>query len=51
MRVKKDYMGNDQLLPAYNLQMVVCDEYIVSVKCSGGLKVTRENERIPPYRT
>ena len=28
MRVKKDYMGNDQLLPAYNLQMVVCDEYI-----------------------
>ena len=23
----------------------------VSVKCSGGLKVTRENERIPPYRT
>ena len=24
---------------------------IVSVKCSGGLKVTRENERIPPYRT
>ena len=28
MRVKKDYMGNDQLLPAYNLQMAVCDEYI-----------------------
>lgn len=25
--------------------------YRVSVKCSGGLKVTRENERIPPYRT
>ena len=24
---------------------------LVSVKCSGGLKVTRENERIPPYRT
>ena len=24
---------------------------IVSVKCSGGLKITRENERIPPYRT
>ena len=23
----------------------------VTVKCSGGLKVTRENERIPPYRT
>ena len=29
MRVKKDYMGNDQLLPAYNLECVVADEYIV----------------------
>lgn len=28
MRVKKDYMGNDQLLPAYNLQLGICDEYI-----------------------
>ena len=28
MRVKRDYMGNDQLLPAYNIQMGVCDEYI-----------------------
>ena len=28
MRVKRDYMGNDQLLPAYNIQMAVCDEYI-----------------------
>ena len=28
MRVKRDSMGNDQLLPAYNVQMVVCDEYI-----------------------
>ena len=28
MRVKKDYMGNDQLLPAYNIQMGVCDGYI-----------------------
>ena len=27
-RVKRDYMGNDQLLPAYNIQMAVCDEYI-----------------------
>ena len=26
-------------------------EKYVTVKCSGGLKVTRENERIPPYRT
>lgn len=32
MRVKKDYMRNDQLLPAYNLQMVVCDEYIALFK-------------------
>ena len=24
---------------------------VVTVKCRGGLKVTRENERIPPYRT
>ena len=28
MRVKSDYMGNDQLLPAYNVQIGVCDEYI-----------------------
>ena len=28
MRIKKDYMGNDQLLPAYNVQAVICDEYI-----------------------
>ncbi len=28
MRIKRDYMGNDQLLPAYNLQMGICDEYI-----------------------
>ncbi len=31
MRVKKDYMGNDQLLPAYNLQAAICDEYIAVV--------------------
>ena len=24
MRVKRDYMGNDQLLPAYNVQMGIC---------------------------
>ena len=29
MRVKKDYMGNDQLLPAYNVQVGIADEYIV----------------------
>ena len=28
MRIKKDYMGNDQLLPAYNVQAAICDEYI-----------------------
>lgn len=28
MRMKKDYMGNDQLLPAYNIQIRVADEYI-----------------------
>ena len=26
MRMKKDYMGNDQLLPAYNIQIGVADE-------------------------
>ena len=31
MRLKRDYMGNDQLLPAYNLQAAVCDEYIAAV--------------------
>ena len=31
MRVKNDYMGNDQLLPAYNMQIGVCDEYIAVV--------------------
>ncbi len=28
MRMKKDYMENDQLLPGYNIQFGVCDEYI-----------------------
>ena len=31
MRVKRDYMGNGQLLPAYNMQAVVCDEYIAAI--------------------
>ena len=31
MRIKKDYMGNDQLLPAYNVQMGVADEYIAVI--------------------
>ncbi|MDD5867104.1 MAG: IS1182 family transposase [Lachnospiraceae bacterium] len=28
MRIKKDYLGNDQLLPAYNVQLGIADEYI-----------------------
>ena len=31
MRVKTDYMGNDQLLPSYNMQIGICDEYIAVV--------------------
>lgn len=31
MRIKRDYMANDQLLPAYNMQVAVCDEYIATV--------------------
>lgn len=31
MRIKTDYMGNDQLLPAYNVQVGVADEYIALV--------------------
>lgn len=27
-RMKKDYMGNDALLPGYNMQLLICDEYI-----------------------
>lgn len=31
MRIKTDYMRNDQLLPAYNVQVGVADEYIAVV--------------------
>lgn len=31
MRMKMDYMGNDQLLPAYNVQAAICDEYIAVI--------------------
>ena len=31
MRIKTDYMGNDRLLPAYNMQTAICDEYIAAV--------------------
>ena len=30
MRMKTDYMGNDQLLPGYNIQLALCDEYIAA---------------------
>ena len=30
MRMKTDYMGNDQLLPGYNVQLALCDEYIAA---------------------
>ena len=31
MHLKKDHMGNDQLLPAYNIQIGTADEYIAVV--------------------
>ncbi len=31
MRIKTDYMGNDQLLPAYNVQLGIADEYIAVI--------------------
>jgi len=31
MRIKKDYMGNNQLLPTYNVQVGVANEYIAVV--------------------
>lgn len=31
MRLKRDCMGNDQLLPVYNLQAAICDEYIAVI--------------------
>ena len=31
MHIKSDHMGNDQLLPAYNIQIGVSDEYIAVV--------------------
>jgi len=36
MRIKTDYMGNDQLLPAYNIQIGVADEYIAVVDVIAG---------------
>ena len=29
--IKSDYMGNDQLLPAYNVQIGVADEFIAVI--------------------
>ena len=31
MRIKRDYMGNDQLITAYNVQAAICDEYIAVI--------------------
>ncbi len=31
MRIKSDYKGNDQLLPAYNVQIGVADEFIAVI--------------------
>ncbi len=31
MRIKRGYMGNDQLVPAYNVQAAICDEYIAVI--------------------
>lgn len=31
MRVNHDHLGNDRLLPAYNMQIGVCDEYIAVI--------------------
>ena len=30
MRMKRDHMGNDQLLPGYNIQCAVCDGFIAA---------------------
>ena len=31
--MKKDYLGNNRLLPAYNLQLGAADEYIAVSEC------------------
>ena len=31
MRIKTNYIGNEQLLPSYNIQIGVCEEYIATV--------------------
>ena len=38
MRIKRDYMGNDQLLPAYNVQVAVCDEWKSSIPHMGTIQ-------------
>lgn len=60
MRMKRDYMGNDQLLPGYNVQLGICDEYIAvydvkqyatDVDCFKPLmeKFNRQYGRYPEY--
>ena len=53
MRIKTDYMGNDQLLPAYNVQVGVADEYIAVVDvnqyCSDMDCFIPTNEQVSEY--
>lgn len=60
MRMKRDHMGNDQLLPGYNIQLGVCDEYIAvfdvkqyasDMDCFQPLmeKFNRHYEKYPKY--
>ena len=54
MRMKKDYLGNDQLLPGYNIQFGVCDEYIavfdVKQYAAGIHKSTKNRDKSVEFR-
>ena len=47
MRVKSDYMGNGQLLPAYNLQAAICDEYIACLLYTSPSPRDQRGSRMP----
>ena len=47
MRVKRDYMGNDQLLPAYNMQTAVCNGYIAAMLYTADGEVQRNVWTLP----
>ena len=50
MRIKSDYMGNDQLLPAYNMQAAICDEYRSECcKKSVGNRTARLNRELTSF--